>query len=347
MMGRVFKVVGIAVVAVLVVASLGEAAVRWFAPQEHMPPDLFVTDPILGYRVAPNYRGAYVTRTFSVPLETNSLGLRDHEYGPRASDSIRLLLLGDSFVFGNRVRNEETVSKTLEHSLRARFAPTRVDVINGGLPGYSTYQESMFLERYIDQLTPDLVLLVTCVPNDVADNVGFTARNISEGGAGAWRAGTGGLRAKVTLLLKRSELYLVVRRAYNEVLHGEETAEAPLLRLSPEEITQGLTMTIDAVTRMAGMARDRGVGFGVLVVGVQPTVYPLPLQQEINARFAALASERGVPIVDLLPPFTARAGDGLYFTVHWTPRGHSVVAAAAEEFILGRGLLPKGTRPPS
>ena len=38
-----------------------------------------------------------------------------------------------------------------------------IQVINASVPGYTTYQERLFLERDLLQLKPDLVLLQYCV----------------------------------------------------------------------------------------------------------------------------------------------------------------------------------------
>jgi GDSL-like lipase/acylhydrolase family protein len=337
-LARGFAVAVTAIAGIAVLFGIGEVAVRVFTPQEHLPPDLFVTDATLGYRVARNYQGEYVTRHFSVPLQTNSLGLRDHEYGPPAEGGIRIYFLGDSFVFGNRVPLENTVTKVLERVLRDRLRPRDVEVVNGGMPGYSTIQELKFFDETVDVVQPDVVLLGMCVGNDIWDNLLYSTRNTSDGGGGAWRAGGGGLRAKLTLLLKRSDLYLLIRRTFNQNFRGAEVedthADRPTQMVGP-----ALQLTENAIKGFADAAQRRGIGFAVLLITVPSRVIPLETQQDLNAQFKSFAAEAGIRVYDLAPLFGDHHETDLYYTVHWTPHGHEVVAGATADFLLDSGLL--------
>src|SRR5262249_31296523 len=53
---------------------------------------------------------------------------------------------------------------------RLEAALPDTDVINAGVPGYSTAQEMLFYEQEGQRYRPDLVLLVV-VPNDLTDNL--------------------------------------------------------------------------------------------------------------------------------------------------------------------------------
>ena len=335
---RTIMIVLLSLVTLTVILIAGEIGVRRLDPQEHLPPDLFITDPKLGYRVAPNFHGDYVTRTFSVPLITNSLGLRDREYGARPEGGLRLYVLGDSFVFGNRVGVEQTVTKVLERTLQARLAPRAVEVVNGGMPGYSTIQELQFFEQTVDRLQPDLVILGTCIGNDIWDNLAYAARNTNAGGGGAWRAGGGGWRARLTLLAKRSDLYLLIRRLFNQTFRGEEVEDTHADRPA-SSVEPALRLTQDAVRGMANIARRRGIGFMVFLITVPKRVIPAAAQQDLNTRFNTFGQREGIEVFDLNPFFTMHLNEDLYYTVHWTPRGHEVVAQAVADYLVQRGLL--------
>jgi len=61
-----------------------------------------------------------------------------------------------------------------------------------------------------------------------------------------------------------------------------------------------------------------------------------------TARFTAALAGANAPVFDPLPAMRAApSGPDLFFqqTVHLTPRGHEVFAAALEEFLRGAGLL--------
>ena len=62
-----------------------------------------------------------------------------------------------------------------------------------------------------------------------------------------------------------------------------------------------------------------------------------------NRELTAAANRHGIPVVDLLPTFSARADrDALTYQhdFHLTPLGHAVVAEALADALEERGLLP-------
>jgi lysophospholipase L1-like esterase len=75
-------------------------------------------------------------------------------------------MLGDSFVFGFGVEDEETLPAQLETVLGARHEG--IEVLNAGVPGWSADQYYLFLQTRLDEIAPDLVLL-GLLDNDVGD----------------------------------------------------------------------------------------------------------------------------------------------------------------------------------
>lgn len=149
---------------------VGEVALRLtgHAPLSHGNPGgagmFWEYDATLGWRNQPNrspedFRGAFF------PVRTDAHGLRGtpHEYA-RIAGARRIVLLGDSFAWGWGVADSGSLCRQLERRLAA------CEVVNAGVPGYSSDQELLWLEREGVKYRPDLVLLQFCA-NDEGGNL--------------------------------------------------------------------------------------------------------------------------------------------------------------------------------
>jgi lysophospholipase L1-like esterase len=88
-----------------------------------------------------------------IPFTTNSLGYRGKEIPPK-SEKFRILCLGDSFLMGKDVADEETLPVHLENLLEGQ-----AEVLNAGCGGWNTTQEYYDFQERGFALKPDLVLL--------------------------------------------------------------------------------------------------------------------------------------------------------------------------------------------
>jgi len=94
-----------------------------------------------------------------VEIETNSLGFRDAEIGPKESDEIRILVLGDSITFGDYVSLENTYPERLEELLRKDFPDKKIRVINAGVGGIDLKTAYHILLEKGLSIQPDYVLI--------------------------------------------------------------------------------------------------------------------------------------------------------------------------------------------
>lgn len=97
----------------------------------------------------------------------NTLGLRDDRDVARVPvDARRVVLTGGSFVFGSGApRQEETIPTLLEGNLR-RGGFTGAEVINAGVPAWTSTHERLLIENLASDWRPSLVVMLSGT-NDV------------------------------------------------------------------------------------------------------------------------------------------------------------------------------------
>lgn len=185
--------------AVLVVGV--EAWVRSQWDHTRGTPGFYLSDPVLGQRLAAGYDGWFA----GVPVHINTLGFRDpREYAvDKAPGSFRILVLGDSVTFGHGAVYDTTYPYLLEQRLEAWRPDVRWQVWNLGVPGYNTRQELRYLHEVGPRFQPDLVI------------VGFYANDFSGNEAGSDPTSVHHAASAVLRLMQRSlysfEFY---KRAY-------------------------------------------------------------------------------------------------------------------------------------
>lgn len=350
---RTLKLVLLSVALVVGAVGAAELTVRWLNPHEQL--GMYLFDPALGFRLTPHYRGEQRVNDVSIPLSFNSWGMRDREYAPRRAGSRRIYVLGDSFMFGYGVPVEASFPKVLERLLREQLGTDDVEVVNGGVPRYGTLQELAFFERTASEVQPDLVLLAMFVSNDVVDNMQFA--RLDGGGAALWHS------ARLLSWLRVHSQLLVWARDRHTVLSGRpQMRERNLMGTHaltpPPAVEQGLVVTENAIRELAQAVRRRQMRFALLLIPLATQVSTAGWERELalsgvstqaydprqpNARFAALARREELPVLDLLPVFSAHPEEALYVKLHWNGRGHAVAAAAAADFLVHSNLLDGGS----
>lgn len=154
-------------IAMLLSMAMVEAWVRLRWDDRRGTPGFYVSDPVLGQRLAPGYRGWFA----GVPVEINALGFRDtRDYAlEKKPGTFRILVLGDSVTFGHGALSETTYPYLLEQRLKQWRPDVDWQVWNLGVPGYNTSIELEQLKMVGPRYQPDLVI-VGFYENDLSGN---------------------------------------------------------------------------------------------------------------------------------------------------------------------------------
>ncbi len=276
---------------------------------------------------------AIVDRATNNPREPN---FRLEGPEPEAkSDQFRVVVVGDSFAWGDGVYAEDAFPFRLERRLQQLSRGTRFEVVNFSRPGWGTVQESKSLERWIDRLQPDLLLLAF-VLNDPEplrrdqrlELLAPAERRAPEAGLSSW-------------LLERSKLYgLVWNRLENRRQHRALSDYYRSL-FSGEH----WEACLQALRRIGRMSRERGVP---LVVVVFP-VFDGPMDEDYayadeHLRIRTEAEALGLPVLDLLESYRGIEGRRLAVTPSTDPHpnelAHRVAADGILEYLVRRDLVP-------
>jgi hypothetical protein len=296
--------------------------------------------PALPYRLRPG-----VEVTFGVTrVRVNRLGLRGPDVSDRpAPATVRILVLGDSVVFGQGVDEEATLSAGLARALTARWG-TPVEALNAGTQGYDTVAEAAYLAGPGRALAPNGVVVGMSL-NDydrapAYDATGVLTRHADDGVAAGPLA-----RSEFWLLLRwlrawsRGELMtqLLERRAGTEPKGSPPAADgaAALDRLVAAEHLRFYRDPDPALwARLRGglaALRDTAAGNGQwLVVAVFPESWqlaPATADATPQRKLRALCDELRIHCLDLAPAFAADGGPALFQdTQHPNARGLAVAA---------------------
>lgn len=167
-------------ISLLITGVAAELALRILRPRAVAAPE-HQTSPILHHR---NIPGRSSLGMGGVRVVTNEDGFRSpYSRADFLRYRHRVVLLGDSYVFGLGVEAEQTVGAVLEQVLREHLGggeepATSVAVLNTGVISYSPYLERLVFREVVRSYRPTLTLLLLDV-NDVGDDNQYRSENVS------------------------------------------------------------------------------------------------------------------------------------------------------------------------
>jgi lysophospholipase L1-like esterase len=339
-----------------------EAALRWHAGLEAAPgfQSLFMPDPVAGYRMRPGAGTRFTTAEFSTDIRINNAGVRGPDFGAKADNERRVLVLGDSMVLSVQVAEADTFCQRLEDRLNQSRGPVRYRVINGGVQGYGPVEMALSIDRTLSELEPDLIIIGAYAANDATEAADSAPR--LDGPAPA-PLDAGELQRSTRRVLRRSMVLQVARMRVMQALDRLGRAPVPQRPLvayltdPPADVPFGLSVSARAFGRIADAAAAKRVPTAIVLIPARFQVDDDDygrLAEIVRASGGTLARDAGtermaaalaplhLPTLNLLPILRASPDPvGLYFrqNAHFTPRGHEVIAAALEPFVRAHGLL--------
>lgn len=323
---------------------------------------LFMPDRLVGYRLRPHASARYSTVEFDTRIAINGQGVRDdRDIGPKPANERRIVVLGDSLVLSVQVDQQQTFCSLLEQRLNQRGGSIHYRVINAGVQGFGPIEELNFFREVARAFQPDLVVEAVFVGNDAEDAAANAARlrGPAEGAAAMSDSTVGSVRRLVRNSMVLQTVRLRVVSVTDRIGNWMSPPEPPLQSYEAHpaaRIAEGLRISTDCIRQLAADASADGARTMVMLIPARFQVDDADygrlkdivagsggtlIRDAATDRFKTALSVLPLPILDVLPPLRAALpGPDVFFqqTVHLTPRGHEIVAAALEQFIRSHHL---------
>ena len=259
------------------------------------------------------------------PVSTNADGLRPPFHDrDKPAGAHRVMALGCSTTFGWGVADSETYPARLEALARAA-GHDQVEVINGGQPGYTSFQGSWLWSEALAAYTPDVVLVGYVVQD--ARKAAYSDRSQA-----ILQSDARFLNHNVLYQLKT---YLGLRALLGGIeIRAKERSgdQGGVYRVPPEDYADNL----------------RTLVAGVKAVGGTPVLFGYPLEREGYTRqhrviLRAAAEQLGVPSFDPQAAMEQASGQTpMYFPRdrgHANAAGNDWIARQVLSFLEDNGLL--------
>lgn len=328
-------------IAVIFVGLVGEAVTRaYYVYKAHASDQKLFTiislDDQFGWLPAQNYAYTGEFRdaggnAYAVDISTDAAGFR--MYGnPQAKDKKKVLFLGDSFTQAMHVSDDKTYYGLLRDGLD-------IEVFALGVEGYGTLQEYMVLDKYLDEIKPDAVVIQFC-PNDIINNHPELERQSSLNKMGLrrpylvdgeivyetaasfpWiREFAASYSRFLYTIIKKIDLLNARPDTSIERRIREEGMDNPLFRESFDvagQVLKKVKERVPATTEVYAFSSDWGRPY-------HPEFKRIAEENGIhfidgNGRALSIAEKKGV---------TTRAAD----TAHWNNQGHQIVANTLKRY---------------
>ncbi|GMW07149.1 MAG: SGNH/GDSL hydrolase family protein [Gammaproteobacteria bacterium] len=335
------------VIAVIAMEGISRVLFPSWAPRTGRLAEFWHHDPVYGWAHEPGSVGRFAAHGFDTTVHINSHGFRGPERSyDKPPGTTRVVVLGDSFVWGFGVEQEELFTTLVEKQLGPG-----AEVVNLAVSGYSTDQELLVYRNAGHRYAPDVVVLVVA-SNDVADN----ARSVAYVVYGKPLFELEGDRLTLTnepvplAPLWERAVFSLARQSYvlNQLNRLRETwsldnaletpaGQAQPVASRPFPATHAEKLTVRLIAEIRHEVEQSGAAFLVVMVD---DIYA-------GRRFPDYLAGLGMDVLsldDYIRPDDPAAH--LPEDFHWSATGHAAVAAALtpriEQLLAARSAAPAG-----
>lgn len=352
-MKKTYAVFGYLLYLALVIEALSAAySLSGLSPTHHLPPYALSKDeatvPLGDWRTEsddwgawhqPNSKTRHIKACFDVTYSSNAVGARDKQRAPNASSHPRYIVLGDSFVEGWGVNENERLTERLE-------AATGKEFLNfGGAINFGPLQYEILYRQLASQFEHDAIIVFLLPDNDFIDNDPSLWSNstryrplFDDNGKAVYRV------AKPDRAVSFADKDWLPRSllryfwSYGVVMDIKRIAAAKDANINPRQTLyvgyrdpnpKQIENVLTSLRRLKTAAGQRAFSL-VLIPRVNDIeAYKKGENLPIANILARFGLEQNIPVLDLLPHLAARADYlSLYLPCdgHWNAQGQQAVA---------------------
>ena len=323
---------------VLAVCLAGGVAGEWIvrrkvgAPMPERLPLLTVqANALRGFEMMPGLH-----YTYHHAVHVNALGLRGPELAQKQPGEVRVLFVGDSFVYGQGVGERETLPYLLEQELERIDPRGRAwTVVNGGYRGYDTRQELALIEELGPRIGADLVVLGWFWNDFLERDIPSSFARLTAKGPIVFDTGDRLEDAE----LRHWQVRQLVRRSALVMYLYDRFGQAAMEPFDDAFYDAGVAHLERYLGRYLVLAERQGFAPLVAILP-DPNLLVGPHEsQAALPRVRTLCAEAGLPFVEFEQELRTLAEaerrlPTLPYDGHYAPRANAVMARVAAPFVL-------------
>lgn len=353
------------IITIIICLLVLELLTRIFMYQDPVNyPPVNEPDEELCFKMKPNLNVSFNTQEFKTKVATNKFGFREQK---EIFQDKAIMFLGDSFTLGHGVKYNETYVKQVEDMLNAEGYA--YSTYNFGVGGHGTLQQRKIIEKYIDDVKPEVIVLAFYV-NDPRDNLESCSYEVDKEGYLVKKGSSKGL---ISGIKKFMHLNINLYRVINTVIYGSKVitslfdsfAKAANLKTPvdykqyepeyDEETQRAWNETYKHLDKINEISKKYGADFIIVYIPSKSQldedkqermiqIYNLenPDFRKVNMNLEEYTRENNIHSIDLTETFINNGGtEDNYYIIdpHWTVKGNNLVAQTITNYLIENKLV--------